>query len=181
MTRVRPRLTTLVLAALGGVVFALVIAAVLAAPVLAPSPAAVVSPSPATSGQSAPVTTPTDSYPEVDGARALEHTTYLAHPARGGRFTASPGYDEAARYVADRFRDLGLEPWGDGGTFFSRFTMALVDLAATPVLERLGDGKRYRHRTDFTERVGGTFGSGDVEGTLAFVGSGSPSDLEKVD
>lgn len=182
MTPIRPRVTTIVLATLGGVIFALVIAAVLAAPVLAPSPAAVASASPAAAAQSAPpVTTPTDSYPEVDGVRALEHTAYLADPARGGRFTASRGYDDAARYVSDRFRELGLEPWGDGGTFFSRFTMPLVDLAGTPVLERLDDGRRYRHRTDFTERVGGTFGSGDVEGTLAFVGSGSASDLAKVD
>lgn len=172
----------LAIAALGGVIFALIIAAVLAAPVLAPSPGAVASPSPTTAVKSAaPVNTPTDTYPEVDGARALEHTAYLADPARGGRFTASPGYDDAASYLADRFAELGLEPWGDGGTFFSRFTMPLVDLAATPVLERLGDGKRYRHRTDFTERVGGTFGSGDVEGALTFVGSGSASDLAKVD
>jgi hypothetical protein len=176
------RAARLAIAALGGVVFVLVIAAVLAAPVLAPSPAAVASPPPsAAPSASAPVTTPTDSYPEVDGARALEHTAYLADPARGGRFTASAGYDDAARYVADRFAELGLEPWGDPGTFFSKFRMPLVDLAATPVLERLADGKRYRHRTDFTERVGGTFGSGDVEGTLAFVGSGSASDLTKVD
>lgn len=182
MTPVGPRLTTLVLAALGGVIFALVIAAVFAAPVLAPSPAALVSPSPTAPAQGAgPLGTPTDSYPEVDGARALEHTAYLADPARGGRFTASPGYADAAAYVAERFRELGLEPWGDRGTFFSRFAMPLVDLATTPVLERLGDGRRYRHRTDFTERVGGTFGSGDVTGTLAFVGSGSASDLEKVD
>jgi hypothetical protein len=172
----------LAIAALGGVIFALVLAAVLAAPVLAPSPSGAAAPAPTASAQSAaPVTTPTDAYPDVDGARALEHTTYLADPARGGRFTASAGYDDAARYVADRFAELGLEPWGDGGTFFSRFTMPLVDLAATPVLERLADGKRYRHRTDFTERVGGTFGSGDVEGTLAFVGAGSTTDLAKVD
>ncbi len=171
----------LAIAALGGVVFALVVAVVIAAPVLAPAPTAVASPTPSASASAAPVTTPTDSFPDVDGGRALEHTAYLADPARGGRFTASAGYDDAAKYVADRFAEIGLEPWGDGGTFFSRFTMPLVDLAATPVLERLSDGKRYRHRTDFTERVGGTFGSGDVEGTLAFVGSGGTSDLAKVD
>lgn len=182
MTSIRPRVTTLVLAALGGVIFALVIAAVVAAPVLAPSPAAVAPSSPTASAQGAvPITTPTDSYPEVDGARALEHTAYLADPARGGRFTGSAGYDDAARYVAERFREVGLEPWGDGGTFLSRFRMPFVDLGATPVLERLSDGKRFQHRTDFTERVGGVFGSGDVQGTLAFIGSGKSSDFEKVD
>lgn len=183
MTPVRARLTTLVLAAVGGVLFALVIGAVLAASVLAPSAASPASPAPSATATAAapPVTTPTDVYPDIDGARALEHTKYLADPARGGRFTGSPGHEDAARYIAERFAEVGLEPWGDGGTFFSRFTMPLVDLAATPVLERLGDGHRFRHRTDFTERVGGVFGSGDGQGTLAFVGSGRPGDLAKVD
>jgi hypothetical protein len=63
--------------------------------------------------------------------------------------------------------------------------MPLVDLAATPVLARVSpDAKRYRHRVDFTERVGGTFGSGTGEGPLVFVGSGvtsGNSDFDAVD
>ena len=123
---------------------------------------------------------------EVDGRRTLEHVAFFADPARGGRFTASAGFEASARYLSERFADIGLEPWGDGGTFFQRFRMPLVDLAATPVLSVTGSGARsYTHRVDFTERVGGPFGSGEAEGPLVFIGSGvttpGASDFEKVD
>ncbi|MDQ2952457.1 MAG: hypothetical protein M3R54_09370, partial [Chloroflexota bacterium] len=106
-----------------------------------------------------------------DGARAREHVTYLADPARGGRFTGSSGFEDAARYVADRYREIGLEPAGDNGTFFQRFPVQIVDLAGTPTLTRTGSGaKSWVHRVDFTESVGGRAGSGSAEATLAVVG-----------
>jgi len=147
--------------------FALVLAACgpAPAPVTAPSagPAAAVSPTAAASSSAAP------SASRFDETRAFEHLRFLADPARGGRWTESPGYDEAARYLADQFAKIGLEPYGDGRTFFQRFRMPIVDLAATPALERVGsDAKRFTHRVDFTERVGGRAGSGTAEGRLVF-------------
>lgn len=109
-----------------------------------------------------------------DGARAREHLLYLADPGRGGRFTGSPGFEDAARYVADRFREIGLEPAGDGGTYFQRFPVQIVDLAGTPTLGRTGAGARtWTHRVDFTESVGGRAGNGSATGTVAVVGGGS--------
>ena len=77
-----------------------------------------------------------------DGARARQHLLYFADPARGGRFTGSAGFEEAARYMADRFREIGLEPAGDDGTYFQRFPVNLVDLAGTPALSRTGQPRR---------------------------------------
>ncbi len=106
-----------------------------------------------------------------DGARAREHIAYLADPARGGRYSGSAGYREAAQYVADQFKAVGLEPLGDGGTFFQRFPMPIVDLNATPVLTRTGaDAKSWKHRVDFTESVGGRSGNGTAEATVVVVG-----------
>ncbi len=120
--------------------------------------------------------------PDVDGARALRHVAFFSDPAQGGRFTGSPGYEASARYVAERFREIGLEPWGGDGTFYERVRMPLVDLAATPALARTGaDAKTYRHRVDFAERVGGSFGSGTAEAPLVFIGSGTTSDFDAVD
>ena len=111
-----------------------------------------------------------------DGVRAREHLVYLADPARGGRFTGSAGYEESARYVADRFKEIGLEPYGDQGTYFQRFPVQIVDLAATPTLVRTGaDARTWAHRVDFTESVGGRAGSGEAAGTLAVVGGGAAS------
>jgi hypothetical protein len=109
-----------------------------------------------------------------DGARARQHLVYFADVARGGRFTGSAGFEDAARYMADRFREIGLEPAGEGGTFFQRFPVNLVDLAGTPTLSRTGTGARtFTHRVDFTESVGGRAGNGSAEGMLAVVGGGS--------
>lgn len=109
-----------------------------------------------------------------DSQRAKVHLDFLADKGRGGRFTASPGYDEAARYMAEQLAAAGVEPHGDGGTFFQRYRQPLVDLAATPTLERLGpQPQRYTHRVEFTESVGGPSGGGSAEGRLVFAGSGS--------
>lgn len=40
---------------------------------------------------------------------------YLAADEREGRFTGTPGYDDAAHYVADQFAAIGLEPGGTDG------------------------------------------------------------------
>src|SRR5919201_5673774 len=104
-----------------------------------------------------------------DAAKAKAHVEYLADPARGGRYSGSAGYRDAAMYVADRFREIGLEPLGDNGTYFQHFTMPIVELSQMSTLTGPG-GKTYRPRVDFAESVGGRAGSGSVEGEIAAVG-----------
>ncbi len=75
--------------------------------------------------------------------------------------------------MADQLAAAGVEPFGDNGTFLQKFRMPLVDLAGTPVLERLGAQPRaFKHRVEFTESVGGAAGGGTAEGRLVFAGSG---------
>ena len=45
------------------------------------------------------------------------HIRVLASNEYEGRLTGSPGYFKAAHYVADAFRDAGLRPGGDNGTY----------------------------------------------------------------
>ena len=109
-----------------------------------------------------------------DAAKAKAHVDYLADPARGGRYSGSAGYRDAAMYVADRFREIGLEPLGDNGTYFQHFTMPLVDLTAMSTLTGSG-GKTYRPRVDFTETVGGRAGGGTAEAGITVVGGAARS------
>jgi len=135
-----------------------------------PTPATVSpSPIPSASAGSAAVL-PTTVF---DAVKAKAHVDYLADPARAGRYSGSAGYLDAAMYVADRFREIGLEPLGDNGTFFQHFTMPIVDLTAMSVLAT-GE-KAYRPRVDFTESVGGRSGSGGVEAEIAVVGGAARS------
>ncbi|MBC8066420.1 MAG: M28 family peptidase, partial [Chlorobia bacterium] len=43
---------------------------------------------------------------------------YLAGPECMGRGTGQPGFQKAADYVAARFKEFGLKPIGDNGTYF---------------------------------------------------------------
>ena len=144
---------------------AFVVGAVLLAacgPIAQPADSPTPRPSPAAASQTAG---------DFDGTRAKAHVDWLADVARGGRYTGSPGYRDAAGYVADRFSEIGLEPWGDGGTFFQHFTTPIVDNTAMPALSRTGAAaKQYKARVDFTESVGGRSGSGSAEAEIAVVG-----------
>ena len=131
---------------------------------------------PAASGSPSAAAGASSATPEFDGVRAKAHVDYLADPARGGRYSGSAGYRDAATYVADRFREIGLEPLGDNGTYFQHFTMPIVDLAATSVLRRLDpDSRDFRPRVDFTESVGNRAGSGTAEAQIAVVGGAARS------
>jgi hypothetical protein len=134
------------------------------------TPPSVSSPTPTSSVAIAPAAT------EFDGAKAKAHVDYLADPARGGRYSGSAGYRDAAAYVADRFREIGLEPLGDNGTYFQHFTMPLVDLTEMSTLTGPG-AKSYTPRVDFTENIGGRSGSGRAETTLSAVGGAAREDF----
>jgi hypothetical protein len=54
--------------------------------------------------------------------RILTDIRYLADDAREGRGTGTPGLDSAAAYIANQFRQAGLQPAGSDG-FFQPFTI----------------------------------------------------------
>ena len=66
---------------------------------------------------------------------------FLADDAMRGRDAGSAEYEIAARYVAARFRELGLEPAGDGGTFLQPVPLvrSALDVPSTAV-ESMGLG-----------------------------------------
>ena len=108
-----------------------------------------------------------------DAGRAGSHVAYFADPARDGRFSGSPGYQASAQYMADRFKEIGLDPMGEDGSYFQRFKQTVVRLTAMPTLDLVGpNAKSYVARKDFTERVGGRAAAGTAEGNIVYVGGG---------
>ena len=51
----------------------------------------------------------------------MQHVRFLASDALKGRGDGSPELDQAADYIAEQFRQIGLTPAGDNGTFFQNF------------------------------------------------------------
>ncbi|MEM7168229.1 MAG: M20/M25/M40 family metallo-hydrolase [Planctomycetota bacterium] len=53
-----------------------------------------------------------------DGDKLLSHVRFLAADEQEGRGAGSAGLERSGDYIAARFKELGLEPGGDDGTFF---------------------------------------------------------------
>jgi hypothetical protein len=60
--------------------------------------------------------------PEISSSELRHHVEVLASPATEGRLTGSRGERLATDYVARGFRELGLEPAGDDGSYFQQFS-----------------------------------------------------------
>ncbi|MCX6854411.1 MAG: M28 family peptidase [Verrucomicrobia bacterium] len=54
---------------------------------------------------------------DINPADLRQHVTYLASDAIDGRLTGTPGEKLATQYVADVFKGLGLQEYGDEGWF----------------------------------------------------------------
>lgn len=63
---------------------------------------------------------------DADTAAWWTITGDLSHDSMEGRDTGSPGYDRAAAYVEQRFRDAGLKPAGENGGY--RQTLPLKEV-----------------------------------------------------
>ena len=64
----------------------------------------------------------------------------LADDSMLGRATPSPQIEQTARYIADEFRLMGLEPGGDSGTFFQRYPILRTALDSASFAMVLGRG-----------------------------------------
>jgi hypothetical protein len=106
---------------------------------------------------------------QIDGAQALAHVTYLASDALEGRGVRTLGLAKAANYIAAQFKQDGLEPGGDDGTYFQHFSLQaggkIVGGSVTPA-----SGVAIPAGDDLA--VLGWSHSGEARGTLVFAGYG---------
>jgi Zn-dependent M28 family amino/carboxypeptidase len=101
------------------------------------------------------------------------HTTEaLSNDAMEGRDTGSAAYQRAAEYVAKRFKDAGLLPAGDDGTYFQMVPMHEVQVepaGSSFVVERPGGKLRLEFLQEITVAASETALHEGV-GALAFRG-----------
>ncbi|MCR9248497.1 MAG: M28 family peptidase [bacterium] len=91
----------------------------------------------------------------VDVAGCKDWLYTLASPEFAGRQTGHPGFAKAAEFVSAHFRELGLRPMGQNGSFYQRvpWSRTAVDAEATYfTLEK--DGKEVLRIP--ADRLGGT-------------------------
>ncbi len=65
--------------------------------------------------------------PVFDPQVLLDHVRVLSSAEMEGRGLGTPGIERAATYIASQFQAMGLEPGGDGGTYFQTWSEEAPD------------------------------------------------------
>jgi Tol biopolymer transport system component len=109
------------------------------------------------------------SAPETAAAeRFRDDVRWLADDAREGRGVGTAGLEEASRWLAERFREIGLAPAGEDGGWFQRFDVP-VTVEARPGTAVEIDGAPLG-RDDF--RPASFSANGEAEGEVVAAGYG---------
>jgi len=106
-------------------------------------------------------------------ARIEADVRFLADDLLEGREAGTRGYDLAALYVATRFRQLGLEPAGDSGSYFQRVPMVRGVRerdGSRFAITRDGHTTEYAFERDYLPSVNFTAGAAEVSAPMVFVG-----------
>ncbi|WP_306253656.1 M28 family metallopeptidase [Parvularcula sp. IMCC14364] len=113
--------------------------------------------------------------PSPSAENIERHITYLADDALQGREAGTEGYQQAADYVADELKKLGLEPAGDDGSWFQqvplRSTKRDMD-GAFMSLSRDGATQELAHLDDYIIGFPANGKTDEIAADLVFVGYG---------
>ncbi|MCB9879627.1 MAG: M28 family peptidase [Planctomycetes bacterium] len=133
-------------------------------------------------GQSPPASNPDAPQPPgpmgtIHVAELKRHATFLASDELGGRLTGSPGQEAAAKYIAEHFAQLGLEPLGDleptaGGERAKRSFFQRYGLKRTHTRDETALTFGATTRKDGFAVLGAQATDVTVEGTLRWCGLG---------
>src|SRR4029079_2952830 len=122
-------------------------------------------------------------YAQISAADMKGWLSYLSSDELQGRQVFTEGYGLAAGYVAERLKDWGVKPLGDGGTYFENVKLKgyRVTRNSTVTVEANGQSKTFKHgdHVTFGTNSGGkqtlTFNS------VEFLGYGLPADFANRD
>jgi len=102
--------------------------------------------------------------------RALDDVQMLASPEFQGRETGTPGAKLAADYIAERMKEIGLQPAGEKDTYIQTFACPWRHLTEVPRLEILDEQGDVRenlvYREGFAEYIGPMRSYGEAEGAV---------------
>jgi len=107
-----------------------------------------------------------------------DHMFFLASDELEGRLTGMPGYNKAVQYCATQLREAGLSPIckvGDSAySFYQEFSLEKYspDLNTSITISKASERRTFRFEENFIILYGGPFEIKEIQGGLAFVGSG---------
>lgn len=111
--------------------------------------------------------------PPIDGKALFEHVKWLSADEREGRAAGAPGAWEAGEYIASHFRELGLEPAGDDGSYFQTFDLPRgFEVGAGTCVEAARGSRTTKVEVGDELSPVSLSGAGDVRGPAVFCGYG---------
>ena len=108
-------------------------------------------------------------------SRLEAHITFLADDLLRGRQPGTEGYGIAAAYVASQFRQMGLKPAGDDGSYFQPVPLRqawLQEGSATLELVRDGSVRHFRFAEEFYRSPSLVHAESEVRAGMVFAGYG---------
>lgn len=109
--------------------------------------------------------------PQFSAERIKADVAYLADDKLEGRYTGSPGYDTAARYVAQQFAKLGLKP-GSSGSWYQQVPFVKAERRnGAPSYIRIGE-REFVNGGDIVMYPNGAFPDQSIDAEAVFVGYG---------
>ncbi len=121
----------------------------------------------------------------VDGTIIKGYIEWLAAPEREGRRTLTPGYEKSVEWAAAKFKEWGVKPAGENGTYLqnvpitSRGGAPYIWTTGTP--ELVVDGRAFLAKdSDFTLDPASTPGA-QVTADIVFVGHGISAPAKGLD
>jgi len=114
-----------------------------------------------------------------NGENAKNYVAYLASDALEGRDSGTPGYEKAAKWVAEKFQSWGLEPAGDEGSYFQKFPFNYYKYEFDYPELIIENRKFYSEDSDFS--VVRYSGGGKIRGEVIFVGFGISAPQQELD
>jgi hypothetical protein len=109
---------------------------------------------------------------KVDGKTIKSYIEWMAAPEREGRRTLTPGYEKSVEWAVAKFKEWGVKPAGENGTYLQNVPISGTYVATTGTPELVVDGRTFLLKdADFTLDTRSTPGA-TASGEIVFVGYG---------
>jgi len=113
----------------------------------------------------------------ITSQQLMDYVKEICDPKYEGRLTGTPGYGECAGWLASKFREWGLTPAGDDGSWYQWFpipyTLVLPGCDVSMTLSQGKNGsiiKHYRYVDEYMP--GSTSGNGEITAEVIYAGYG---------
>ncbi len=116
--------------------------------------------------------------PEINSKNLEKTVEYFASPELNGRLSGSEGYNKAAKFVANKFKEYGLQDAGFPN-HYQKFNVEYNKINSSTLarVNKNGSSKTYKLGEDYVCR--GFSGSGNIETPVVFCGYGIHSKNNK--